>query len=52
MQFVIPFLGEGAGARVASAVGLLLLAAGFTGIATTATSARMTVPVTHSLVSP
>jgi len=52
MQFVMPFLGEGAAARIASAGGLILLAAGFTGIATNATSARMTVPVTHSLVRP
>ena len=37
MQIVIPLLGEGTDARIASAVGLILLAGGFTGIATTAT---------------
>jgi hypothetical protein len=50
VQVVIPFLGGGTGARVASAVGLILLAGGFTGIATHATSERGRVPVTHSLV--
>jgi hypothetical protein len=52
MQLVMPFLGEGALARVGSALGLILLAAGFTGIATNAVSDRPRVPVTHSLVSP
>jgi hypothetical protein len=50
VQVVIPFLGGGTAARVASAVGLILLAGGFTGIATHATSERGRVPVTHSLV--
>ncbi len=51
MQVVIPLLGEGTDARVASAVGLILLAGGFTGIATNATTPRnMSAPVTHSLV--
>jgi hypothetical protein len=49
MQIVIPILGEGTDARIASAVGLILLAGGFTGIATTATSERVNAPVTHSL---
>jgi hypothetical protein len=50
MQIVIPLLGEGTDARIASAVGLILLAGGFTGIATNATSERVNAPVTHSLV--
>jgi hypothetical protein len=50
VQVVVPFLGGGTGARIASAVGLILLAGGFTGIATHATSGRGRVPVTHSLV--
>lgn len=50
MQIVIPILGEGTDARIASAVGLILLAGGFTGIATNATSERVNAPVTHSLV--
>lgn len=50
MQVVIPFLGEGTGSRVGSAVGLILLAGGFTGMATSAASPRATAPVTHSLV--
>jgi len=49
MQIVIPLLGEGTDARIASAVGLILLAGGFTGIATNATSERLNAPVTHSL---
>lgn len=50
MQVVMPFLGEGTAPRIASAVGLILLAGGFTGMATSAASPRSTVPVTHSLV--
>lgn len=50
VQVVLPFLGEGTPSRVGSAVGLILLAAGFTGIATSATSPRSEVPVTHTLV--
>jgi hypothetical protein len=50
VQAVLPVLGQGTGARVASALGLLLLAAGLTGIATNAASPRSPVPVTHSLV--
>jgi hypothetical protein len=50
VQVVLPFLGSGTDARVASAVGLILLAGGFTGIATHATSERGRVPVTHSMV--
>jgi hypothetical protein len=50
VQVVLPFLGSGPDARVASAVGLILLAGGFTGIATHATGERSRVPVTHSLV--
>jgi hypothetical protein len=38
MQVVVPLLGEGVDGRIASAVGLILLAGGFTGIATTATA--------------
>jgi hypothetical protein len=50
MQVVMPFLGHGTPSRIASAVGLILLAGGFTGIATNAASPRSAVPVTHSLV--
>jgi hypothetical protein len=50
VQVVLPLLGSGTDARIASAVGLILLAGGFTGIATHATSERGRVPVTHSLV--
>jgi hypothetical protein len=50
VQVLVPFLGDGTDARIASAVGLILLAGGFTGIATHATSERGRVPVTHSLV--
>jgi hypothetical protein len=50
VQVVVPLLGEGTtGARIASAVGLILLAGGFTGIATNATSERERVPLTQSL---
>ncbi len=49
LQAVIPFA-EGTPARVLAAVGLILLAGGFTGMATTAASPRSAVPVTHSLV--
>jgi hypothetical protein len=49
MQVIIPLLGEGPDARVASAVGLILLAGGFTGIATNATTPSTSGPVTHSL---
>ena len=50
LQVVMPFLGQGTGARVVSAVGLILLAGGFTGIATNAAAPRTAGPVTHSLV--
>lgn len=50
MQVVVPLLGGGTDARIASAVGLILLAGGFTGIATNATSPQLDAPVTHSLV--
>lgn len=50
MQGVTPFLGEGTAARVGSALGLVLLAAGFTGVATTAAAAREEGPVVRSLV--
>lgn len=50
-QVVIPILEEGsAPARVASALGLILLAAGFTGIATNAVSPRVDGTLTRSLV--
>ncbi|HSE09706.1 MAG TPA: hypothetical protein VLB29_13665 [Nocardioidaceae bacterium] len=50
MQVVVPLAGEGTtGARIASAVGLILLAGGFTGIATNATSERQQAPITQSL---
>jgi len=52
LQVVMPFVGEGTLARVASALGLILLAAGFTGVATTAASARSDVTMTTSLVRP
>lgn len=50
MQIVVPLLGEGTDARVASAIGLILLAGGFTGIATNATNPQRSAPMTHSLV--
>ena len=50
MQVVVPLVGEGTtGARIVSAVGLILLAGGFTGIATNATSESQQAPVTQSL---
>lgn len=53
VQVVMPFLGEGStAARIGSAVGLILLAGGFTGMATNAASPRSAVPVTHTLVRP
>jgi hypothetical protein len=50
VQVVVPFLGQGTDARIASAVGLIFLAGGFTGIATNAAGPRPEVPLTHSLV--
>lgn len=50
VQLLIPLLGEGTGARIGSAVGLILLAGGFTGIATNAANPRSSAPLTHSLV--
>jgi hypothetical protein len=47
MQIVVPLLGEGVDARIASSVGLILLAGGFTGIATNVTTPR-THELTHS----
>jgi hypothetical protein len=50
MQIVIPMLGEGTDARIASAVGLILLAGGFTGIATNATNPKATTtPLTQTV---
>lgn len=49
IQLVDPFL-DGTAARIASALGLILLAGGFTGVATQAASPASSVPVTHSLV--
>jgi len=49
-QVLMPFIGGGTIARVVSGGALVLLAAGFTGIATQATSPRSHVPVTHTLV--
>lgn len=49
LQVVQPFLGGGADARVVAALGLIVLAGGFTGIATTATSPASTLPVTQTL---
>lgn len=49
LQIVVPLLGDGVDARIASAVGLILLAGGFTGIATTAAGPRPNAPVTQSL---
>lgn len=49
VQVVIPFLGDGMWARVGSALGLILLAAGFTGVATTAASPVTTGVLKHSL---
>lgn len=50
LQLARPLLGDGTPARLAAAVGLLLLAGGFTGMATNAASPRSTVPVTHRVV--
>ncbi|HEX6246939.1 MAG TPA: hypothetical protein VFZ64_03635 [Nocardioidaceae bacterium] len=50
VQLVMPFVDSEVFSRVASAAGLLLLAAGFTGMATNAASPRSPVPVTHALV--
>lgn len=49
MQIIVPLLGQGTGARIASAVGLILLAGGFTGIATNAAAGRTAAPTTHSM---
>ncbi len=50
MQVVVPFLADGTPARIASALALVLLAGGFTGVATNAASPRGTVRVTQTLV--
>lgn len=50
LQVVMPFVGHGTAGRVLSSVGLILLAGGFTGMATNAASPRTATPVTHSLV--
>lgn len=50
LQLVMPFFEGGPASRVLAAVGLILLAGGFTGMATSAASPRSRVPVTHSLV--
>lgn len=50
LQVVVPLLGGGTDARIASAVGLILLAGGFTGIATNATTPQTNRPITASLV--
>lgn len=49
LQVVVPLLGEGTDARIASAVGLILLAGGFTGIATNATNPDTRRPLTHTM---
>lgn len=49
MQVVVPMVGDGAAARIASAVGLILLAGGFTGIATHATGAGRSTHVMHTV---
>ena len=49
VQVITPFLGDGMAARVGSALGLILLAAGFTGVATTAASPVTTGVLKHSL---
>lgn len=51
LQVVMPFLGDGTVGRVVSAVALLLLAAGLTGVATAAAATRVTGPVTHTLAA-
>jgi len=50
MQAVTPLLGEGMGGRVGSALGLVLLAGGFTGVATTAASPNATGVLRRSIV--
>lgn len=49
VQVVIQFLGEGTDARVASALGLVLLAGGFTGVATQAAADRAVGTLSQSL---
>jgi hypothetical protein len=48
MQIVTPLLGESTAARIAASVGLILLAGGFTGIATNATTPRAGAPLSDS----
>ena len=50
VQAVMPFLGDGMAARVGSALGLILLAGGFTGVATTAASPNATGVLKRSIV--
>jgi hypothetical protein len=50
VELAQPLLGEGTWARVTSSIGLILLAGGFTGMATNAASPRSPVPVTHTFV--
>lgn len=53
MQLLLPVMGEGSTlSQVTSSVSLVLLAGGFTGIATNATSNRAAVPLTHTLNAP
>lgn len=52
LQVVQPLLGGGTDARVVAALGLVVLAGGFTGIATTATSPSSPVRVTQTLAGP
>jgi hypothetical protein len=49
LQLALPVMGDGPEARVTSALALVLLAAGFTGIATRAAGVPGQGPVTHSL---
>lgn len=50
VQVVVPLVDHETFSRVSSAGGLILLAGGFTGMATNAASPRSPVPVTHALV--
>lgn len=50
LQLLEPFVEHSTASRVISALGLVLLAGGFTGIATNAASPRPDDPVTHTLV--
>lgn len=51
VQAALPLFGAGMDARIASSIGLVLLASGFTGIATNAAGVRAERPLTHRWVA-